>query len=186
MSSHLKNFLGRRRSSNQPPSSSHSHTSTLSGLPPQTTSPPAGSSLTPPPNPNASQISLPQGQQPNPQMQNPNQLGRPPSYTYAPPGQQLNAPPQHGRPHSPMPPPPINRISSSADLRPAASRPAWLPTATAWALRCIPSGPAGQHTIQAWRCRRGRRCGQEQGAIDRGHRFRTFLVTVGFVTSAVY
>jgi hypothetical protein len=41
-------------------------------------------------------------------MQNPNQLGRPPSYTYAPPNQLAGGQPQHPGRNSPMPPPPIN------------------------------------------------------------------------------
>lgn len=40
---------------------------------------------------------------------NPNNLGRPPSYTYAQGAGSLGAPPhQHGRSTSPMPPPPIH------------------------------------------------------------------------------
>jgi len=48
---------------------------------------------------------------------NPNQpLGRPPSYTYANPGQ-LGAPAPAGRPHSPMPPP-INTATAPAGYPP--------------------------------------------------------------------
>jgi hypothetical protein len=51
-------------------------------------------------------------------MQNPNQLGRPPSYSYAPPGQLGAPPPGHaGRSHSPMPPP-INTATQPAGYPP--------------------------------------------------------------------
>ncbi|KAB2577709.1 Heat shock protein Hsp70 [Lasiodiplodia theobromae] len=68
-----------------------------------TPTPPPGStsSLSPPSNASSSNTSLPMN--PN------NPLGRPPSYTYAPPGQQHLAAGTHPpRTSSPMPPPPIN------------------------------------------------------------------------------
>jgi hypothetical protein len=68
-------------------------------------------------NPNDSPISPPRGQQlpsAGGSMQNPNQLGRPPPYTYAPPDQQLGAsPPMDARPHSSMPSPPVNTQQSA-------------------------------------------------------------------------
>jgi hypothetical protein len=61
---------------------------------------------------NSSTTSLPSGAPTPTGTMNPNQMGRPPSYSYSAqqPGQQLNAPPgmNQGRPHSPMPPPPID------------------------------------------------------------------------------
>ncbi|KAL1628390.1 hypothetical protein SLS54_001963 [Diplodia seriata] len=67
-----------------------------------TPTPPPGStsSLSPPSNASSSNTSLPMN--PN------NPLGRPPSYTYAPPGQHLAAGTHPPRTSSPMPPPPIN------------------------------------------------------------------------------
>jgi hypothetical protein len=98
MSSRFNKILGsRRRNQQQTPGS------TGSPAPPAST--PSASSLTTPPNvANSSSTSLP-AQQTSPGQMNPNQLGRPPSYSYAAPGQQLGAPPHAGRPHSPMPPP---------------------------------------------------------------------------------
>lgn len=93
LNARFKNLVGsRRRSSNQSP---QNNTQVAPQLSPSNASAASSSSTT----------SLPM----NPHNQN--NLGRPPSYTYAPPGQ-LGAPPpsqqqqqqQHGRPTSPLPP----------------------------------------------------------------------------------
>lgn len=91
MNSRFKNLVGSKRKS-----SSQNHPSSPS---PQGNPPPTGqqrpTSLSPQVS-NSSSSSLPM----NPQ----NPLGRPPSYTYAPPGALGAPPPQHGRPTSPLPP----------------------------------------------------------------------------------
>jgi hypothetical protein len=130
-------FLGSKRKSQQVPGqgvpTSSSPQLLQSQIPPQH---PAGtiSPHTPPPNlqnspqlpqsnPSASQTSLPQppqqpGASPTPPM-NPNNLGRPPSYTQAYAPQQMGAPPpMGGRPHSPMPPPPINTSQQQPNYPP--------------------------------------------------------------------
>ncbi|KIW05008.1 uncharacterized protein PV09_04165 [Verruconis gallopava] len=138
----LRNFLSgsKRKSSNQTPSSLVSkpspspqlNTSSVSSASSRPSVQPANSSTTSlPPPPTAAQQSSsatspqpPAAANPSPPMQNPNQLGRPPSYSYAPPGQgalagQLGAPghPVAGRPHSPMPPP-INTATQPAAYPP--------------------------------------------------------------------
>jgi hypothetical protein len=99
MNARFKNLVGskRRSSSNNPspsPSGGNTPTQRPTSLSPQVT--------------NASNTSLPQQQQPQQQQQtnmNPsNPLGRPPSYTYAPPGGGLAPGQAHGRPNSPLPP----------------------------------------------------------------------------------
>lgn len=116
MNSRFKTYLGSKRNKPSNPitnSSSPNNTSNASSPPPQT----SGSSLSPPSIANSSTTSLPQNQQPPMNPQNP--LGRPPSYTYAPPGGgNLGAPPGHGRPTSPMPPPPINTGAAGGQYAP--------------------------------------------------------------------
>jgi hypothetical protein len=115
MSSHFKKLLSQRKPSSPPTSQP---TGLASAATPPTT-PREGSPRLPNPtlpttfpNPNDSQTSTSRGQQlpsADYSMQNPNQLGRPPAYTYALPGQLVDAtPPMGGRPHTPVPSPPIN------------------------------------------------------------------------------
>ena len=93
MNARFKNLVGskRRSSSNNPspqPSGGNTPTQRPTSLSPQVT--------------NASSSSLPQQAQTAMNPSNP--LGRPPSYTYAPPGGGLAPGQQHGRPNSPLPP----------------------------------------------------------------------------------
>lgn len=89
MNARFKNLVGsKRKSSSHNPSPSPQGGSTPTGQQRPTSLSPQAT--------NSSSSSLPM----NPQ----NPLGRPPSYTYAPPGGLGAPPPQHGRPTSPLPP----------------------------------------------------------------------------------
>ena len=99
MNARFKNLVGsKRRSASNNPSPSPQGSSTPNQRP---------NSLSPQPS-NTSTHSLPQPgqQQPGqPSPMNPNNpLGRPPSYTYAPPGGLAPGQQQQGRPNSPLPP----------------------------------------------------------------------------------
>ncbi|KAL5378490.1 hypothetical protein DPSP01_009071 [Paraphaeosphaeria sporulosa] len=98
MNARFKNLVGsKRRSASNNPSPSPQGSSTPAQRP---------NSLSPQPS-NTSTNSLPQpgpGQQQQSNMNPNNPLGRPPSYTYAPPGGLQPGQQQQGRPNSPLPP----------------------------------------------------------------------------------
>jgi hypothetical protein len=129
MNTRFKNLVGSKRKS--------SHNSSPA---PQGNQPPTGqqrpTSLSPQAS-NSSSSSLPM----NPQ----NPLGRPPSYTYAPPGG-LGAPQQqHGRPSSPLPP-----INTGAPGYPPQQQPVGYPPQHGGPPGYPPTGPPGQQYGQGY------------------------------------
>ncbi|EDU43220.1 Hsp70 family protein [Pyrenophora tritici-repentis Pt-1C-BFP] len=108
MNARFKNLVGsKRKSSHNPSPQPAANSNTPTGHQRPTSLSPQAS--------NSSSSSLPMNNQQNP-------LGRPPSYTYAPPGT-LGAPPQqHGRPASPLPP-----INTAAPGYPAQQPPMGYP-----------------------------------------------------------